>query len=97
MATVVGYLSVVMAYLRPNDVFKFLIQTYGTVALFVYLQIVISQLRLPSSVSPNWPATGTAAPRRADPRAGIRSAGARDTGRPPRRRVAEAVGRVARI
>ena len=45
-ATVVGYLSVVMAYLRPDDVFKFLIQTYGTVALFVYLLIVISQLRM---------------------------------------------------
>lgn len=46
LATVVGYLSVVMAYVRPNDVFKFLIQSYGTVALFVYLLIAVSQLRM---------------------------------------------------
>ena len=46
IGTVFGYVSVVMAYISPDTVFRFLIQSYGTVALFVYLLIAISQLRM---------------------------------------------------
>lgn len=44
--TVFGYIAVVMSYASPETVFKFLIQSYGTVAIFVYLLIAISELRL---------------------------------------------------
>ena len=46
MGTLFGYASVVMAYVSPETVFKFLISSYGTVALFVYLLIAISQLKM---------------------------------------------------
>lgn len=46
IGTVFGYVSVVMAYISPDTVFRFLIQSYGTVTLFVYLLIAISQLRM---------------------------------------------------
>ena len=46
IGTIFGYASVVMAYVSPDTVFKFLIQSYGTVALFVYLLIAISQLKM---------------------------------------------------
>jgi GABA permease len=44
--TVLGYGSVVMAYVSPDQVFSFLIHSYGAVALFVYTMIALSQLRL---------------------------------------------------
>ncbi len=46
LGTVLGYLSAIMSYVSPNAVFSFLINSYGAVALFVYLLIAISQLRL---------------------------------------------------
>lgn len=44
--TVFGYVSVVMSYISPETVFAFLVSSYGTVAIFVYVLIAISQLVL---------------------------------------------------
>jgi GABA permease len=44
--TTFGYLAVVMSYLSPDRVFPFLVTSYGTVAIFVYLLIALAQLRL---------------------------------------------------
>lgn len=44
--TLFGYASVVMSYISPDKVFAFLVNSYGTVAIFVYVLIAISQLRL---------------------------------------------------
>ncbi len=41
-----GYVAVVMSYVSPGTVFKFLVDSYGTVAIFVYVLIAFSQLRL---------------------------------------------------
>jgi len=46
LGTVFGYVSVVMSYVSPDTVFAFLVNSYGTVAIFVYLLIAMSQLRL---------------------------------------------------
>ena len=45
-STVFGYLTVVVSYLSPNWVFPFLVKSYGTVALFVYLLIAVAELKL---------------------------------------------------
>ncbi len=44
--TVVGFVAVMMSYISPGAVFPFLVKSNGTVALFVYLLIALSQLRL---------------------------------------------------
>ncbi|UZJ33270.1 amino acid permease [Streptomyces endophytica] len=44
--TSVGYLSVIAAWISPDVVFTFLINSYGAIALFVYLAIAVAQLRL---------------------------------------------------
>jgi GABA permease len=46
LGTLFGYGAVVMSYVSPNTVFAFLVNSYGTVAVFVYVSIAISQLRL---------------------------------------------------
>lgn len=46
ISTTVGFLSVIAAVYYPNTVFTFLLNTSGAVALFVYLLIAISELRL---------------------------------------------------
>jgi GABA permease len=46
LGTVLGYVSVVMSYVSPDQVFSFLIHSYGAVALFVYTLICLSQIRL---------------------------------------------------
>ena len=46
MGTLFGYASVIMSYVSPDTVFAFLVNSYGTVAIFVYVLIAISQLRL---------------------------------------------------
>ena len=46
LGTLFGYGAVVMSYVSPNAVFAFLVNSYGTVAVFVYVSIAISQLRL---------------------------------------------------
>lgn len=44
--TAFGYCSVVMSYVSPDRVFAFLVSSYGTVAIFVYVLIAFAQLRL---------------------------------------------------
>jgi GABA permease len=44
--TVFGYVAVVMSYVSPDKVFAFLVNSYGTVAVFVYVLIAVSQLVL---------------------------------------------------
>lgn len=46
VGTVFGYISVIMSYISPDKVFQFLVDSYGTVAIFVYILIAVSQLRL---------------------------------------------------
>jgi len=45
-STVFGYAAVVMNYVSPERIFAFLVDSYGTVAIFVYLLIALAQLRL---------------------------------------------------
>ncbi|KVA36509.1 GABA permease [Burkholderia cepacia] len=52
LGTVFGYVSVVMSYVSPDTVFAFLVNSYGTVALFVYVLIAFSQLRLRKRLDP---------------------------------------------
>jgi GABA permease len=44
--TAFGYAAVVMSYKSPEKVFAFLVNSYGTVGIFVYLLIAMSQLHL---------------------------------------------------
>jgi GABA permease len=44
--TAFGYAAVVMNYVSPQHVFAFLVNSYGTVAIFVYVLIALAQLRL---------------------------------------------------
>ena len=44
--TAFTYAAVVMSYVSPDKVFAFLVNSYGTVAIFVYVLIAVSQLRL---------------------------------------------------
>jgi GABA permease len=46
MSTAFGYAAVIMSYVSKERVFAFLVDSYGTVAIFVYLLIALSQLRL---------------------------------------------------
>jgi GABA permease len=45
-STAFGYATVVMSYVSPERVFAFLVNSYGTVAIFVYVLIAFSELRL---------------------------------------------------
>lgn len=45
-STLFAYAAVVMSYVSPDTVFAFLVNSYGTVAVFVYLLIACSQLIL---------------------------------------------------
>jgi GABA permease len=44
--TLFGYFAVIMNYVSPDTVFAFLVNSYGTVAIFVYLLIALAELRL---------------------------------------------------
>lgn len=44
--TAFAYAAVVMSYVSPDKVFAFLVNSYGTVAIFVYVLIAFSQLKL---------------------------------------------------
>ncbi|MDQ6739309.1 MAG: amino acid permease [Actinomycetota bacterium] len=46
LGTTVGYISVVCVYMWGDVVFSFLVNSYGAVALFVYLVIAVSQVVL---------------------------------------------------
>jgi GABA permease len=45
-STAFGYVTVVMSYLSPDRIFAFLVSSYGTVAIFVYVLIAFAELRL---------------------------------------------------
>jgi GABA permease len=46
LSTAFGYAAVAMNYVSPDHVFAFLVDSYGTVAIFVYMLIALSELRL---------------------------------------------------
>jgi GABA permease len=46
VGTLFGYGAIVMSYVSPDTIFAFLVNSYGTVAIFVYMLIAVSQLRL---------------------------------------------------
>jgi len=54
--TVFGYCAVVMSYVSPEGVFAFLVNSYGTVAIFVYVLIAFAQLRLRARLEREAPA-----------------------------------------
>jgi GABA permease len=56
LATLFGYGAVVMSYVSPDTVFAFLVNSYGTVAIFVYVLIAVSQLRLRARLEKEDPA-----------------------------------------
>lgn len=45
-STLFGYISILASYFSPEGIFPFLVESYGTVALFVYIIIALSQIRL---------------------------------------------------
>jgi GABA permease len=45
-STAFGYATVAMSYLSPDKIFAFLVNSYGTVAIFVYVLIAFAELRL---------------------------------------------------
>ena len=42
----IGFASTIISYLSPDTVFLFLVNSSGAIALFVYLLIAISELRM---------------------------------------------------
>ena len=44
--TLIGFLSTILAWLSPETVFLFLVNSSGAIALFVYLLIAVAQLRM---------------------------------------------------
>jgi len=46
LGTLFGYGAVIMSFVSPDTIFAFLVNSYGTVAIFVYVLIAVSQLRL---------------------------------------------------
>nr|WP_051162100.1 amino acid permease [Nocardia transvalensis] len=46
LSTVVGYFAILMNYVSPDRVFAFIMNSAGAVALFVYIIIALSQIRL---------------------------------------------------
>jgi GABA permease len=56
LGTVFGYGAVVMSYVSKETVFAFLVNSYGTVAIFVYLSIALAQLRLRARLERESPA-----------------------------------------
>jgi GABA permease len=54
--TVFGYCAVIMSYVSPDGVFAFLVNSYGTVAIFVYVLIALAELRLRARLEREAPA-----------------------------------------
>jgi GABA permease len=46
LSTSFGFVTVFLSYLAPDTIFKFIVDSYGTVALFVYLLIAFAQLKM---------------------------------------------------
>ncbi len=57
--TLAGYVSVIAAYTSPDLIFQFLVNSYGAVALFVYLSIALAQVRLRKRLAREDPAALT--------------------------------------
>jgi GABA permease len=51
-SSVVGFLCVIMAWVAPGSVFTFLLNSSGTIVLFVYLLIALSQIVLRAKTPP---------------------------------------------
>ncbi|MGY1642646.1 amino acid permease [Geodermatophilus sp. SYSU D00703] len=51
-SSVIGFLCVVAAYVSPDQVFLFLLNSSGAIILFVYLLISLSQLRMRPTIPP---------------------------------------------
>jgi len=56
LGTLFGYGAVIMSFVSPDTVFAFLVNSYGTVAIFVYVSIAVSQLRLRARLERDEPA-----------------------------------------
>jgi len=52
LSTLIGYLCVIAAYVSPETVFLFLLNSSGAIILFVYLMIGISQLVMRPKIPP---------------------------------------------
>ena len=84
-STVIGFLCVIAAYVSPDQVFLFLLNSSGAIILFVYLLICLSQLRMRPTIPPErlkvkmwfYPVLTmlTAARHRRRPRADVRPGG----------------------
>jgi GABA permease len=55
-STVFGYVTVIMSYLSPDRIFAFLVNSYGTVAIFVYVLIAVAELKLRRQLERDAPA-----------------------------------------
>ena len=55
LSTIFGYCAVAMSYVSPDHVFAFLVNSYGTVAIFVYVLIAVAQFRLRASLERDAP------------------------------------------
>jgi len=51
-STIVGYLCVIAAYVSPDTVFLFLLNSSGAIILFVYLLICVSEIVMRRSIPP---------------------------------------------
>ena len=51
-SSVIGFLCVIAAYVSPDTVFLFLLNSSGAIILFVYLLIALSQLRMRPTIPP---------------------------------------------
>jgi GABA permease len=51
-SSVIGFLCVIAAYVSPDQVFLFLLNSSGAIILFVYLLISLSQLRMRPKIPP---------------------------------------------
>ncbi|WP_199179317.1 amino acid permease [Mycolicibacterium goodii] len=55
-STVVGWVSVILAYVAPDSLFLFLVNSCGVVAIFMYVMIGVSELRVRRAVEREDPA-----------------------------------------
>lgn len=54
-STLFGYAAIVVSYYSPDGIFPFLVESYGTVALVVYILIAVSHIRLRRRMEQNCP------------------------------------------
>lgn len=55
-STVIGWVSVVLAYVAPDSLFLFLVNSCGVVAIFMYVMIGVSELRIRRAIERDAPA-----------------------------------------